>query len=388
MRVLQLHNQYRRPGGEDAVVDAEASLLRQAGHDVLTHTATNPMDWQQAALKFAVAPWNRHAAERVVEVAQRFQPDIAHVHNTWFTLTPASVAALHPLGVPVVMTLHNYRLICANSYLFRDGGPCEKCVGSHPWHGVRHRCYNHSAMASAQAAWTIASSHRRGTWQHDVDLFFALSRFARDRFVAGGLPANRIDIKPHFVADPGPRRQPPSASRQLVYVGRLAPEKGVDVLIDAIDRLDGLELAVIGDGDERTKLKRRAGPRVRFLGHLPPAQVRHAMLQARALAFPSLSYETFGLVMVEAMAAGLPVLASNLGGSPDLVRPEVGELVAPGDVDAWVTALRGLNDTRVDEQGANARQQWEKRFSPAAALPALEEGYRWALSQHQSGSTP
>ena len=387
MRIFQLHNRYRRAGGEDAVVAAEADLLRQAGHQVLTHTAQNPADWPQAAAKFAVAPWNRNAADKVAEAAQHFGPDIAHVHNTWFALTPASISALHRLGVPVVMTLHNYRLICANSYLFRDGGPCEKCVGSHPWHGARHRCYNRSALASVQAARTISSNHRRGTWQHDVDLYFALTRFARDRFVAGGVPANRIGIKPHFVNDPGGRSRPPSASRDVLYVGRLAPEKGVDVLVDAANRVDGLDLTVIGDGEERSRLERMAGPRVRFTGHLPAAEVRRAMLQARALAFPSLSYETFGLVLVEAMAAGLPVLASNLGGSPDIVRPGAGELIAPGDVDAWIATLRGLDDAKADAAGEGARLQWQQRFSPPSALPVIEDGYRWALAHRQPESS-
>ena len=383
MRVLQVHNRYRRPGGEDTVVEAEADLLRGGGHEVHLLEGQNPHSWLPAARKLARAPWNSSAVRAVHEAAVRLRPDVAHVHNTWFTFTPAVVEALSECGVPVVMTLHNYRLICANSYLFRDGGPCEQCVASHPWHGVVHRCYNHSALASVPASATIAYNRRRGTWNRNVSLFFALTRFSRDRFVAGGLPADQIRVKPHFFPDPGPRAQPPSASPTILYAGRLAPEKGLDVLIRALNRTEDLELLVLGTGDDEARLRRLAGPGVRFLGQRSPADVRHYMAQSRALAFPSLSYETFGLVLVEAMAAGLPTVASELGGTPDIVGPDSGLLVPPGSVEAWASALRRLDDDTVDAAGQAARTRWRHQFSPWVALPELERGYEWAIEQHR-----
>lgn len=360
---------------------AEAGLLRDAGHEVVRVEAQNPHGQVHAAVKLAQAPWNRRSAQAVRALAARHRPDVAHVHNTWFALTPAALTALRHAGVPVVMSLHNYRLLCCNSQLFRDGGPCELCVGSHPWHGVVHRCYNHSVVTSIPAAATIAWNRRRGTWTSDVQVFLALTEFARDRFITGGFPPEQIDVRPHFVADPGPRERPPSHVTQILYVGRLAQEKGVGVLVEAATRLGDVDLTVVGDGDFREELERRAGPRVRFTGQLPPCEVRRLMLGARALAFPSLSYETFGLVLVEAMAAGLPVLASDLGGTPDVVGVHSGRLLPPGEVDAWAYALDTLDDAFVDEASRAARRQWQDRFSPDTALATLENSYHKAITR-------
>jgi glycosyltransferase involved in cell wall biosynthesis len=382
LKILQLHTGYREEGGEDAVVRAEAALLVSAGHEVVSHVGQNPSGLVATAASLALSPWNPLTARDVRAVAEHERPDIAHVHNTWYALSPSVLAALASAGIPVVMTLHNYRLLCVNSLLFRDGGPCEDCVGSHPWHGVWHRCYRGSALASSASAATIALNRRRGTWERFVTLYLALTGFSRDRFVAGGLPQERIWIKPQVVADPGRRVGPPSASGTILYVGRLSKEKGLSVLIEAIAGVEAtdLQLLVIGDGPERRALERQAGPRVRFAGRLPPHQVREEMVKARALAFPSLCYENFSMTVAEAMAAGLPVIASDLGGTPEILGDRAGRLIAPGRVAAWTEALRQLTDAAfVDAAGAAGRQRWSQRFSPGAVLPRLEEAYHRAL---------
>jgi glycosyltransferase involved in cell wall biosynthesis len=316
-------------------------------------------------------------------LVKRVRPDVAHVHNTWFALSPAAVAALDRAGVPVVVTLHNYRLLCANGQLFRDGRPCQDCVGSHPWHGVRHRCYRDSALMSVPAGATIALNRRHRTWERHVAVFLATTEFAKQRFIAGGLPGERIWVKPHFVADPGPPTVPPSRSKTVLYVGRLSKEKGPDVLVKAVAELQDcdLEWVIVGSGPEQESLQRRAGPRVRFAGLLTPEQVRDKMRRARALVFPSVCYETFGMSMVEAMAMGLPIIASDLGGAPEIVGDQAGRLVPPGDVGAWAKALRRLTEDQfVDRAGAAARQRWQQRFSPSVALPRLEQAYRRGLA--------
>lgn len=382
MKILQLHTGYREEGGEDAVVRVEAALLASAGHQVVSHVGQNPSGLVATGASLALSPWNPLTAREVRAVAERERPDVAHVHNTWYALSPSVLAALASAGVPVVMTLHNYRLLCVNSLLFRDGGPCEDCVGSHPWHGVRHRCYRDSALASSAAAATIALNRRRGTWERLVTLYLATTEFSKARFVAGGLPRERIWVKPQAVADPGPRSGPPSASRTVLYVGRLSKEKGLSVLIEAIAGVEAadLQLDVIGDGPERRALERQAGPRVRFLGRLSPQQVRDQMVRARALAFPSICYENFSMTVAEAMAAGLPVVASDLGGTPEILGDRTGRLVAPGDVAAWTDALQALAEPAfVDAAGATGRQRWSQRFSRDAVLPMLEEAYEHAL---------
>lgn len=383
MRILQVHTRYREPGGEDVVVQAEATLLRGAGHKVVQHQVENPQGAAAAAAALTRSPWNAGAAKAARRLAEELQPDIAHVHNTWYALSPAVVRALRKAGVPVVMTVHNYRLLCANAVLFRDGRPCEDCVGSHPWHGVAHRCYRGSALQSLPAAATIALHHRLGTWRHDVDLFLALNEFSRTLLVRGGLPAERIRVKANSVQDPGARAVGAGSSPTVLCIGRLVAQKGIDLLVEAWRCLadSRLKLLLVGDGPLRTDLERRGVPGVRFAGRIPPAQVRAHMLAGRALVFPSRSYEGQPMVALEALAAGLPVLASNLGGMPELLAPLGSAWLAPGGtVAGWTVALRRLADDHlVDQASVQARVHYERSFTSAAGLSALEAAYRHTL---------
>jgi glycosyltransferase involved in cell wall biosynthesis len=389
MRILQLHTHYREPGGEDVVVQAEATLLRDAGHEVVQHQVENPRGAVGAAVALARSPWNAGAAMTARRLAEEFKPDIAHVHNTWYALSPAVVRGLRHAGVPVVMTLHNYRLTCANAELFRDGRPCEECVGTLPWRGVAHRCYRGSALQSLPAAATIALHHWIGTWRRDVNLFLALNEFSRLLLVRGGLPAERIRLKPSFVEDPGPRTVPVSASSMVLCVGRLVSQKGVDLLLEAWRRLGqtGLKLVLVGDGPLRARLERLRIPGVHFTGHLPAAEVRSRMLAGRALVFPSRSYEGQPLVILEALAAGLPVLASDLGGMPELLAPLGNEWLArAGTVEGWTMALRRLaNDHTVDRASVLARTHYEQSFTSSAGLAALEAAYRHVWHTARAG---
>jgi glycosyltransferase involved in cell wall biosynthesis len=391
MRILQVHTRYREPGGEDAVVRAEAELLSQAGHDVVPYVAENPTGALPTATSLAVSAWNPMAAMALRQAARRVRPDIAHVHNTWYALSSSALAALDGAEVPVVVTLHNYRLLCSNALLFRDGRPCEDCVGTSPWPGVRHRCYRGSLVASAAAAGAIAANRGLRTWDRHVRLFLALNEFARDRFVRGGLPAHKIRVKQNFVADPGPRQQPPSSSGTVLYVGRLSAEKGVATVLEAwrAELAAGpLELLVVGDGPLRDELERTAPPNVRFHGRAAPSEVRRLMLQSRALVLPSVWYEGQPIAALEALASGLPVLASRVGGIPSLLEP-AGErwLPAPGDPSSWAQALRMLRDgDGLDRTGAQLRRHYEAQFSERVGLRLLEEAYldaRGGFARHR-----
>ncbi len=386
MRILQIHNAYRQRGGEDAVADAEAGLLSEAGHEVRRLIVTNPEGAAAAAGRLAFAAWNPASARLVRSALDDFRPDVAHVHNTWYSLTASSTAVLRAAGIPTVMTLHNYRFTCLNGQLLRDGSVCELCVGSSTMPGIRYRCYRNSWPSSAIASAGVASVRRR--WARDVDRFIVMTEFARDMFVSSGLPAERFAVKPHHVPDPGARLDTPAASNRVLFVGRLAPEKGIDVLVEAWRKaeLDGYELVVVGEGPLEATLTASATSSVRFTGWLDPAAVRQMMLSARLLAFPSIWYETFGLVMVEAMAAGTPVLASDLGGTPELV-PDRGVLVPPGDAEAWAATLQARvpDDGWVDAAGRAVRHRYEDRFTPSHTIDALIAIYESAISNSISG---
>jgi glycosyltransferase involved in cell wall biosynthesis len=380
VRVLQIHNLYREPGGEEVTASTNAALLREGGHEVDRLLVRNPDRPLTAMRLLAVAPWNVAQSHTVRRRVLHSRPDVAHVHNTWFALSPSILHALYAQRVPIVMSLHNYRLMCANASLFRDGRVCTDCVGTHPGWGVVHSCYHDSAVASSAAAATIALNRARGTWDL-VDRFDVPTEFVKRMFVSAGLHADRLSVNPRAVTDPGRRRQPPSASQTVLYAGKLASHKGIRLLLDgwreASASVPHLELVVVGDGPLHSELTNEAFDRVRFLGWADSESVQAMMLSARALVVPSRWYEVVGRVALEAFAAGLPVLASDIGGLGEVVG-ELGPecLVASDDRDAWAAALTQLgDDASVDAVGARARELFERRYTNEICLHRLLELY-------------
>lgn len=389
MKVLQVHCAYTQPGGEDAVVAAEADLLRAAGHEVTSHVVQN-RSGAGGAGALALAPWNPMAARRVAALARDVRPDVAHVHNTWFSLSPSILRALTAAGIPVVLTLHNYRLVCLNGQLLREGAPCEDCVGRMPWPGVRHRCYRGSTAQSGVVAVTTAVHRVGGTWARHVSTFLVLSTFARDRLARGGVPPERIVVRPNWVPDPGPRVVAPSASHDVVFLGRVSPEKGLEPLLDTWRARPpvGLRLCVVGDGPDRARLEAGAPASVTFLGRRPPAEVYELLRSARALVLPSVWYEGQPLVVLEAMAAGLGVTATALGALPETIG-DAGQLVPLGSGPRWEAALARLEDDAfVDTTGALARARYEDRFWPDAGLTSLLEAYEVAQRRRTGVARP
>lgn len=377
MNLLQIHCSYRTPGGEDVVVANEAALLRAAGHRVVEYRVTNPQSFVAAATNLAMAPWNPFSASAIRKVATEAHPDIAHLHNFWFSLSPSVVVALSKLDVPLVMSIHNYRLVCSNAQLLRNGLPCELCVEGGALHGVRYACYRGSHIQSTAAAATLALHRRLGTWSDRVDLFLCLTTFAARVLARGGIPEERIIVRPNFAPDPGQRASPPSASKDVLYVGRLSSEKGVANLIKAWQMLSptNLRLLVIGEGPEaRLFVAPQAG--VRFLGPLSHEHVLQRMKGARALVFPSTAYEGMPMVLVEAMASGLPIIASRLGGLPEILRDGSALALTRPDPNSLLSAFRQLaDDAAVDEVGSAARANYLARHTPDQSLQALQDAY-------------
>jgi len=265
--------------------------------------------------------WNGRSYDAVRALIRRERPDYAHFHNTFPLLSPAVYYAARRERVPVVQTLHNYRLLCPNAMLFRDGRPCNDCVGRLvAWPGVRHQCYRHSAGASAGVAVLLGVHRMLRTWRDSVDIYVTMTPFGRDRFVEAGFAADQIVVKPHFL-DPDPGLG--AAGPHVLYVGRLSEEKGIRVLLDAWDLLGTAPpLRILGDGPLAPLVRERAARHggIEVLGWRPVDEVLEAMKRARLLVVPSIWYETFGLVIIQAFATGLPVLASDLGAMASLIQ--------------------------------------------------------------------
>lgn len=383
MNILQIHTRYQQSGGEDTVVAAEANLLEQAGHTVRLFEAKNTGGLAGAS-QLVASPWNPRSAHRLAASIQVERPDVAHIHNTWFAMSPSVVRGLRAAGVPTVMTLHNYRLVCANALLLRDGRPCELCVAGSPRQAIRYGCYR-SRPESAVAAGAIALAAKTDVWGKNVDVFLALTDFMKTIMVRAGLPAEKVVVKPNFTPDPGPRIQAADQSDTVVFVGRLSEEKGAHRLLEAWSAAppSNLRLKIVGDGPLRSMLEAEAPSSVEFLGSIPHAEVPVLLRSARAMVFPSTWYEGLPMTIIEAFASGLPVLANNLGAMASVVKPLGERWLVPAtdttNVDPWIDALTRLSDSSaIGAASAQARAAYEASYTPEANLTALTGAYQRA----------
>ena len=387
--VLQVHTRYRQAGGEDQVVEAERRLLEAAGisvHQVLFDNADlresmSPVGDLRLA---ASAIWSRRALRRVRAAIATHQPDIMHVHNTFAAASPSVYTAAD--GVPVIQTLHNYRMVCPVATAFRDGRACTDCVGRFaPWPGVLHACVHGSRSQSAVAATTIAVHRALGTFQRRIAIYVALTAFQRQLMIDGGLPAERIRVISNFLEpDPGIGNGPRSG---ILYVGRLAEEKGVGVLLRAAALRPGM-IRVAGDGPLQS-LAKRAGAvgDIEYLGPLERLPVLEELRRAIALVLPSIWFEGFPLAVLEAYATGTPVIASRIGSLAEIVEDGVtGMLAEAHDAEGLGERLRwaACHPQEMDEMGSRARYQYETRFRGPTHLAALLNTYAAAAGASRS----
>jgi glycosyltransferase involved in cell wall biosynthesis len=333
--------------------------------------------------------WSRSGRARVAEAVAAHRQDIVHFDNTFPLLSPAAYSAARSSGAAVVQTLHNYRLVCPAATLYRDGSPCHDCIGravAAP--GVMHGCYRDSIAESAVVAAMLATHHLRRTWSRDVDRYIALTRFARDLFSTGGMPPDRISIKPNFVHTPlAPALRP--RHDVFLFAGRLSPEKGIELLLDAASRLpSGYQIQVAGDGPLRRRVvaARDAGLPVVPLGRIDHGAVTEAMRQARALVFPSLWYEGCPMTLIEAFASGLPVIAFRLGAMAEMIdHGDNGLLVAPGNAADLAAALRwaASHAGSMATMGERARRTYELLYTPERNYAMLMEIYELAARRRR-----
>lgn len=348
MRILLAHNYYQQKGGEGHSFAAEVELLQAHGHEVTRYELHNDAIKEMSAREVAQATlWNRDAYDELRALIRETRPEVAHFNNTFPLISPAAYYAAQAEGVPVVQTLRNYRLFCLNASFHRDGHVCEDCFGKAvPWPGVLHACYRDSRAESGGVAAHLMLHRLLRTWHRKVDGFIACSRFAQQKFVAGGLPEERVFYKPNFLGTDPPLGT--GAGGYALFVGRLAREKGLGTLVRAWERLEGrIPLKIVGDGPLSSLAAEaaRAQASVEWLGRQPPEEVYRLMGDARVLVFPSELYETFGRVAMEAFAVGTPVIVSDIGAIAELVEHgRTGRLFRPGDADDLARQVRWALD--------------------------------------------
>lgn len=405
MHVLVVHNRYNsaQPSGENNVVDQEVALLRGAGHRVgVFERRSDDIAGRSLPGKVAVpllVPWNPAVRRELAARLRAERPDVVHVHNVFPLLSPSVLAACADAGVPAVATLHNYTQVCPPGTLQREGRSCTECVGAAtPLPAVRHGCYRNSRLATVPLAVGLSVNRRR--WWSGVERFFCISAAQRDVLVAAGMPAERLAVKHNFVPDPDARRS--GTGEHVLYLGRLAEAKGVRLLMAAWDEVAagggvGVPLVIAGTGPLEGEVTAWAAGRddVRCVGLYDPEQCRRAVARSVAVVAPSTWLEAFGLVVVEAMAAGVPTVAAGHGAFVELVEDGVtGLLHRPGETASLAACLRRITaePDRNRRMGLAARRRYEQGFSPAVGLERLVEGYRAAIAgrsaKARGGDTP
>ncbi len=386
MRVLFVHNRYQQAGGEDAVVQAESRLVSRMGHQVEVWEENNDsiVSRMDALVTGFQSVYSFEHARRMRERIHCFRPDLVHIHNFFPRFSPSIHLACLRSGIPVVQTLHNFRLLCPSATFHGGNKVCEECLGkSIPWPSVLNGCYRHSRAASAAVA-SMLSVHRAiGTWHRSVSRFVALSEFSRDRFIAGGIPADKIAIKSNFVdGDPGVGS---GRGNFALFVGRLVEEKGIETLLATWSRLSVKpKLKIIGDGPLAAAVANAAATirEIEWLGPRSKEEVSGAMAEASVLILPSTWYEGFPLVVAEAFAAGLPIIASRIGGLAEVVSDgRTGWLVSPGDPDELSNAVSRVFSRPQELQAMRlrARFEFESKYTAEANYARLIDIYEVAI---------
>ncbi|MEM9806444.1 MAG: glycosyltransferase family 4 protein [Cyanobacteria bacterium P01_D01_bin.56] len=391
LRILMLHNRYQYLGGEDVSTLEEVDLLRRYGHFVRLAERTNDDIEGFSVLQkidlFLSSAWSTRSTEWLRSKLEELSSlDLLHVQNFFPLFSPSVHQAAKKKGIPTVQHLRNFRLGCLNAYLFREGRVCEVCVGHNPWQGVRHRCYRQSLAASLSVWQMIMFNRLRRTWYRDVDAFITPSQFAANKLVEIGIPEERLYVKPNFLPDPLIDQQilPLPQRPTFLYLGRLSPEKGLLTVLKAWQQLSqsDWQLLVVGDGAQRIELANFCVERqlvgVSFLGYQPKSAVVQLIQQATAVLVPSLWYETFGRVVVEAFACGRPVLVSDLGALTELVEEgKTGFRIKPGEVFDWQEKLQWAADHPIGlaRMGQMARHVYLEKYTPEINYKYLMEIY-------------
>ena len=392
MRVLMVHTRYQIRGGEDECFDAEQRLLHDAGVEVETYVDDNRRVQDMSPVQLArTTVWSSEAYAAIRKRVEQGRFDVVHVHNFLPLISPAAYHAAQAGGAAVVQTLHNYRFMCLNAMFYRDGHVCEDCLGKAvPWPGVMHACYRDSRPASAGIAAMLTFHRQIGTFRTKVDRYIALNEFMRQKHIEGGLPADKIVVKPNFVPhDPGMAE---GGGDYALFVARLTREKGVPELLQAWERLGPrVKLTIMGDGPMSEEVREAAerNPHITYLGRQPLETFYEALGRARFFIFTSTWYEGFPRTIIECYGRGVPIVASAIGPIAEVVVPgETGLHFKPGDVDDLVAKVEWLLDRPDTERQMRlaARAEFEAKFTAEANRDQIMTVYEQAVGSRRAAT--
>jgi len=382
LRILQIHNTYHFDGGEDTVVENEYTLLTSHGVEVerlfFDNTSVNPLQ----------LIYNASSAKTLQKKLALFKPDLIHVHNLFYKATPSILYEAKRHGIPVVMTLHNYRLVCPNAMFLRDHKVCVKCKNkTFPFPAIQHKCFKDSYLKSATLSASLFAHNVFGTWGNTVDKFIVLTPFAKKMITSSALRVDpaKIAVKPNSTKGTSHALIPPELRNGYVFVGRLSEEKGIETLIDAFNELPHLKLFILGTGELETKLKARANDTIEFMGQQPTSVVSEKVRNAKALLFTSIIYEGLPNTIIEAFSAGTPVIASNIDNINSIVEDGVnGQLFQVSNAEDLRKTIQYFDQNNALKYYENARSTFEANYTHEKNYTSLMQIYKEVITTHEA----
>lgn len=415
MKILLVHNYYKSssPSGEDTVFKNEVKLLKKNNINVVTYTAHNDeiidIGGRNKVKYFIESIWSARKYIELKALIEKEKPDIVHFHNIWYLISPSCYYACKNAGVPVVQTLHNYRIFCTSGLLFRNGLICEMCIPEHRGkitrlenyvnrakiiqNSLRFRCYKNSLKYSFAIALGEYLHWVLGTWSKQVDAYIVPSEFGRRKFIKAGLNASKLFVKPNFLID---ATTPIYENNDyIIFIGRLSLEKGIDILIDALTKIsakksNNLKLKIIGDGPLLLSLKEKIKTirlnSIEFIGRAPAHEMRRLINYSCFTVVPSICYEMFPMAIIESFAGGKPVLASKLGAVEEIVdNGKTGLLFEPGNSSDLAEKIKFMleNKKELIQMGKNSRKEFEEKYTDEKNINILLNIYKNVLDKMQ-----
>lgn len=387
MKILQVHNYYKLPGGEDTVVKNEKELLLSKGHDVIEFTKTNKeIDHFSLYRKLRLlsdTTFSKRIYYEITKLLDKIKPDICHVHNFVPLISPAIFYACKGKRIPVVQTLHNYRLLCSNAYLFRNGKLCEECLGKSLYNSLKYGCYRNSRIQTFAIACMVEKHKKLGTWNNCVDAYICLTEFAKKKFIEGGLPKEKLFVKPNFIRVDEEINY--TEGEYFFYMGRLDETKGISVLVDCFKNLEKITLIVAGNGPLKRNFE-NISKNIIFLGHIDSIQIKECLKNSVALIFPSVWYEGMPMSIIESFSMGKPVIASNLGAMSEMIEDgKTGLLFEPGISEDLISKVNWAigHKEKMKQMGINAIKVYEEKYTPEKNYQLLMNIYHKVIENNK-----
>jgi glycosyltransferase involved in cell wall biosynthesis len=382
MKILIGHNYYQQAGGEDAVFHAQIDLFRNFGHEMVVYKRHNNEIDQNLALKISHAfslRFSKRSYQEVKQLIYAHHPSVAHFHNLFFMMTPSVLYACKDQGIPTIISLHNFRLMCINALFYRDGHPCEDCVTGSDFSGIQHKCYHHSLISSVLVTDRNRYHWKKKTWENCVDRFLVATQFTKDKYTQAGINPDKISVVPPFVSQPNNSSTQPK--KYAFYSGRLSHEKGISFLVKAWANIK-FPLYIAGAGPEQIGIekyiKEHQLNHIHMVGFLEKENYAQMLAGAKFLVVPSVCYENFPRVIAEAYSHGIPVLASRLGTMEQVVEEgNTGFLFTPENISSLIENVdKILSDERkYQELCRGAQNVYELKYTPQRHYQNLMEIY-------------